>query len=187
MDAGDRLRLREQNLDMVLRDHTYAQRFRQVLDLAGISYEPDDGSVDLLATATDPKTVESILDTRRSFGDHVGRTVVVVPRTVDPSTVQDLYRYAGDHVQVIAEPFAEVALGRGRTSRALVLGSLPVSLPDLDRGLLHLAYAEGGVALAGTHEYDYGGVGGEVSVLLPQGAAVQSVLDGTVRERLYRI
>lgn len=187
MDADDRLRLREQNLDLVLRDHTYAQRFRQILDLAGISYEPDDGSVDLLATATNRKTVESILDTRSTFGDHVGRTMVVVPRTVDPSTVQELYRYAGDHVQIIAEEFAEDAVTRGGAGRAFVLGSRPVSLPDLDRGLLHLAYAEGGVALTGTREYDYGGVGDEVSVLLPQGAAVKPVLDGTVRERLYRI
>ncbi len=187
MDAADRLRLREKNLDLVLKDHTYARRFRQVLDLVGISYEPDDGSVDLLATASDRKTVESVLDTRRSFGDHVARTVVVVPRTVDPSTVQELYGYAGDHVQVVAEPFVEAALARGRSRQALVLGSRPVSLTDLDRGLLHLAYADGGVALAGTRDYDYGGVGDEVSVLLPQGAAVRPVLDGTVRERLYRI
>ncbi|WP_158221615.1 MULTISPECIES: glycosyltransferase [unclassified Corynebacterium] len=166
LSRGDIDEWRRRNLRTVLRDHTYAKRFEEIVRVSGISFESTSPHVAAVAVLADVHDIDRVFDTLCNLNDQtIKDRVIIVGPAIKPFDYGLLLRdYNRNGVQVIR--LAEDAPHGGEVLRAidaeqfLILCSNEIpGFMDLDtitrELLLHSQYSSYPVAFAGDQQQAY--------------------------------
>ena len=149
LSANDIDAIREQALTLVLREHTYAKRWRYILDCIGHKVQPDENGITFVSRiASDKDATESI----SYFEQHYSRMpnaklMLLVSHTVDDISVAHYYQtYNRFGITVTSESFIQKHALEGRfrpVETAFFLYFDVSNMPDpkwADKALLHSSY-----------------------------------------------
>lgn len=150
-------RIRAQNLDLVLREHTYERRFATILDVAGIARATPDAEPALIFRVNELADVPQAHKELIIKGAHAPARVLMVGRGISPLDAVDvLVRYQDSGVRIVDERIAcsphfnlhELCGG----ASTIVFADYGNSLPEhdwIDSARVHLDYAGAPVVSAG--------------------------------------
>ncbi|MFJ4232119.1 glycosyltransferase [Cellulosimicrobium cellulans] len=190
LSAEDEARMRASALETVLEHHTYGIRMAQVFDRAGIDYRKPDARVDAYAQVNSVLDIGRAKRAHQSLGSLGGKLTLVPGPTVASQDVQAFYEEGSSgSTIVIGQEFIRNELERTRTGRAaLVLGSEPVNPVDVRRAMLHLSYADDGIAIGAGEPFTYGEVSGASHRLYaPEQLSAETLLQEQRLAQAYRI
>lgn len=157
-------RLREQNLTLVLREHTYAARFAKILDVAGVGFRRDADSIALVMRIDRAEDIDAVASLLRLVTWN-GPRVLLLSESVAPiefGRALERWSRAGIRIvdgRLVASGLTDAAEFAGDATHVLVVPST-VPIPDetvVDRLRTHASYADSIVLerAAGEDRYRY--------------------------------
>lgn len=141
--------IREQALNLVLKEHTYAKRWRYILNCIGLKVHPDNEAVTLVSRiATDAEAMASISYFEQNFGRNSDcRLLLVVTKAVPDIDVAGFYqKYNRFGITVTSESFMQKHALEDKYQPVvtpyfmLFSGENPPLASWLDKAKLHLSY-----------------------------------------------
>ena len=184
LTVAERTMMRHEAIDLVLKEHTYRERFGRVLAISGIDTSDGTRPIEYVAT------IDSLERGRARVNQHKrGNLTLIVGANVPSSQVQDYYReFSTDRVSVVASEFATREIGKKLKTSDLIRSN-EIAPPEVEirRAQLHRQYESGGIAMVGEREYVQGKTDVATAVLLPRGGEYATYLDFPSNVSAYRI
>lgn len=140
-------RIREENLNNVLANHTYAKRFEYILNAIGITYDAAPEKITLVTKITDKvQLTQTINIFQQSFSDIQYRLLIVLSKEVSDLESADIYsHYNHQRISIVAESY----INRYGTEKSkyletdyfVLVGNLNyLDKNNIEKALLHSSY-----------------------------------------------
>jgi spore maturation protein CgeB len=159
LEDSDVERMRDENLHHVLGKHTYAHRFRFILDTIGFRYQPEDDRLALVCVVSSPDEIRALISKYRYYTDVASKMVLVIDESVPDSEVR---RYYSEFNRLGTTVVSRSLWRKQGISAESVVGVSNFALVDirdfpskdvLRKAALHLGYVDGPVVFGSTEKY----------------------------------
>lgn len=181
-------RIRDENLHNVLDKHTYAHRFRFILDSIGFEYVPEDEKLALVCVVSSEEEIRALSSKFRYYTDVASKMILVIDDSVPDSEVR---RYYSEFNRLGMIVVSRSLWRKQHISAESVLGVSNFALVDirdfpsrdvLRKAALHLSYVDGPVVFGSSQKYVFATRGVMKDVVAPSwylGTAIASAGEET--------
>lgn len=147
LDRNDIERIREENLNNVLKNHTYQKRFENILDAIGIIYDKEQEKVTLVVKISDVKQIKKEISIfYQKFNDGKYRLLALLTDAISDIDAAEIYsEFNYQKINVLAESYVK-NYGNEKskyleTPYFVLTGSLiELECNTIEKALLHSSY-----------------------------------------------
>lgn len=145
------------NLYNVLKNHTYSQRFKQILNAINYEYLYDENVITIYYVANTQSEIENILDHYESITYNSKKLVLLLSTTFPNHLIKNVYQnYSNSNISVYALNYLKNQNGFiSNSSDYFVFANLKLNPDFIENGLVHFSYIRNKFGIALGHRFKF--------------------------------
>ncbi len=150
IDLSNSKEKRINNLYNVLKNHTYSNRFRQILNLINYNYLPDDDTITIYYIVNTQSEIDDVLEHYESIIYYSKKLVILLSDQIPNHLIKNLYlKYANDEVSLYSLHYLLNYNGViSNDTPYFIIADLQLKNDFIEKAILHYSYIETKIGIA---------------------------------------